>query len=277
MKVYLAELSHIGKGRSPNTVPLAAGYLAATSKKHFPGVDITIFRDPNQLLRAVKSKQPDLVGFSIYAWSEELSKFCAQKIKEISEKTVIVAGGASIDDIDAEMLRFLQLYPCYDVCAANEGEVSFLRLVEHLKIHGELVPNETIEGCARLSTDGTLLRGLYTAPDLSEVPSSYLEGFLDPFLRDGYEPVIKSMRGCPYSCKFCVSGTPLWSKLRAFDLDRVFAEFEYVKKKATNRSLTLSDENFGILQDRDVKVAEYIIKSFKDSGFPPRLYFYSAK
>ena len=190
MKVYLAELSHTGKGHSPNTVPLAAGYLAATSKKNFPDINITIYRDPNKLLRAVKSKRPDLVGFSVYAWSEELSKFCAQRIKEISEQTVIAAGGASVDDIDAEMLRFLQMYPCYDVCVANEGEVPFLRLVEHLKRYGELVPNETIEGCARLSTEGTLLRGSYAVPELSEIPSPYLGGFLDVFLEDGYDPII---------------------------------------------------------------------------------------
>lgn len=277
MKIYLAELSHTGRGRSPNTVPLAAGYLAATSKKHFPDVDVTIFRDPNQLLRAARSKRPDLVGFSIYAWSEELSRFCAQKIKENSEKTVIVAGGASVDDIDAEMLRFLRLNSCYDLCVANEGEFSFLSLLEHLKSHGRLMPNETIEGCARLSTDGTLLRGSYELPDLSEIPSPYLEGFLDSFLLDGYEPIIESMRGCPYSCKFCVSGTPHWSKLRAFDLDRVFAEFEYIEDKTRSKYLLLTDENLGILKERDVSIAEYIIKSYKNNGFPSRLYFYSAK
>jgi len=187
-----------------------------------------------------------------------------KQLKKIADDIGITFLCTAFDKTSVDLLEGL------DICAhkISSFELVDLALVEYAaKTKKPLI----------LSTDGTLLRGLYTAPDLSEVPSPYLEGFLDPFLLDGYEPIIESMRGCPYSCKFCVSGTPLWSKLRAFELDRVFAEFEYVKKKATNRSLILFDENFGILQDRDVKVAEYIIKSFKDSGFPPMLYFYSAK
>ncbi len=277
MIIYLAELSHTGLGRSPNVVPLAAGYIAATTKKYIPDTEIHIFRDPNHLLQAVRLRKPRIVGFSLHLWSERLSSFCAQRIKEISPKTMIVAGGPSIEDINSELLRFLKLHTYYDICIPNEGEFSFLQLIRHIKTNGRLVPNEIIEGCARLSIDGLLLRGLYTIPDLSDIPSPYLEGFLDTFLNDGYESIIQSMRGCPYACTFCVSGTPLWSKIRAFDLERVFAEFDYIKKRTKSKYLILTDENFGILQERDIKLAEYIIDSFKDNNFPSKLYFYSSK
>lgn len=243
MIIYFAELSHTGQGRSPNVVPLASGYLAAYVKMQFPDLEIAIFRDANKLLETVKSKQPDIVSFSVYLWSERLSSFCAQQIKQISKKTIVVAGGASVDDIDSELLAFLQLYPFYDIGIPNEGEISFLRLIEHLKTHDELLPDEIIEGCARLSSGGSLLRGPYEAPLLSDIPSPYLDGFMDTFLYDGYEPIIQSMRGCPYSCAFCVSGTNLWSKIRAFDLKRVFAEFEYIKKRTQSKYLIFTDEN----------------------------------
>lgn len=277
MIVYLAELSHTGMGRSPNVVPLAAGYLAAFAKKYLPGLDIAIFRDPDLLLQAVEAKRPDIVGFSVHLWSERLSSFCAQRIKKISKNTVIVAGGPSVDDTDPEILRFMRLNRSFDVCIPNEGEIPFLRLLEHIQANGNLIKDQTIEGCATIASDNSLVRGEYAMPDLKEIPSPYLSGFLDVFLEDGYDPIIQSMRGCPYSCKFCVSGTSLWNKLRAFELDRVFKEFEYVKKRTKSNYLILTDENLGIMRERDVKLVEYIINSYNAGSFPRRLYFYSAK
>lgn len=277
MIIYFAELSHTGHGRSPNTVPLAAGYLAAHCKNHHPDSQVIIFRDPHLLLEMVKIKNPDIVSFSIYLWSENLSSYCAKRIKEISKDTVIVVGGSSVDDIDLEVLNFLGSHPWYDVCIPNEGEVSFLYLIEHLKQYGRLNPDTLLDGCARLSSKGYLLRGIYKRPDLKEIPSPYLTGLLDQFLTDGYEPIIQSMRGCPYSCAFCVSGTRNWSRLRAFDLDRVFQEIQYIKQRTKAKYLILADENLGIFKERDVKLAEYIIKSYKEDEYPSRLYFYSAK
>ena len=277
MIVYLAELSHTGMGRSPNVVPLAAGYLAAFAKKYLPGLDIAIFRDPNLLLQTVEAKRPDIVGFSVHLWSERLSDFCAQKIKEISKNTVIVAGGPSVDDTDPEILRFMRLNRSFDVCIPNEGEIPFLRLLEHIRANGGLLKEQKIEGCATISSDGSLVRGKYIIPDLKEIPSPYLSGFLDGFLEDGYDPIIQSMRGCPYGCKFCVSGTSSWNKLRAFGLDRVFEEFEYIKKRTKSNYLILTDENLGIMGERDVRLAEYMIDSYNSGSFPRRLYFYSAK
>ena len=277
MRIYLADLSHTGVGRSPNVVPLGMGYLVAYAKKHFPDIAFLIFRDPARLLAASRTESPDLVAFSVHLWSESLSAFCAQRIKEISDRTIIAAGGPCIDDIDSEIFRFMNENPHYDVCVPSEGEVSFVKLIEHVRENGGLRKGQLIEGCATMSADGTLVRGMYTMPELSEIPSPYLGGELDAFLEEGYEPIIQSMRGCPYSCRFCVSGTPLWSKFRAFDLQRVFDEFEYVKKRTQSDHLILTDENLGILGKRDVELAEYVVRSYYQGAFPRRLYFYSAK
>lgn len=277
MIIYLAELSHTGRGRSPNVVPLAAGYLAAFAKKAFPGLDITIFRDPNLLLRALTVKRPDIVGFSVHLWSERLSNFCAMRVKEISKNITVVAGGPSVADTEPELSRFLKLNPYFDVCIPNEGELGFLHLIEHISMHGKMLKDFIIDGCSMISSDGFLLRGGYVTPELSGISSPYLEGLLDSFLSEGYEPIIQSMRGCPYSCKFCVSGTPLWSKLRTFDTERVLAEFEYIKRTTKSDYLILTDENFGITKERDVNIAEYIIKSYRNGGYPRKLYYYSAK
>ena len=195
MIIYIAELSHTGKGRSPNVVPLAAGYLAAFAKKHFPHLNITIFRDPNLLLKAIASKRPEIVGFSVHLWSERLSNYCAMRVKEISENITVVAGGPSIDNTESELLKFMRLNHYYNVCIPNEGELGFLRLIEHVATYGKVMKDIIIDGCSTLSSDGSLLKGSYVAPELSQIPSPYLEGLLDSFISEGYEPIVQSMRG----------------------------------------------------------------------------------
>lgn len=125
--------------------------------------------------------------------------------------------------------------------------------------------------------DGTLVKGPYARPTLDDIPSPYLTGWMDSFLDDGYAPLIQSMRGCPFSCAFCVSGCEAWRPLRAFDLERVQAEFDYIKDRSPNRNLILCDENFGILKERDVDLARHIRESLDEDGFPESLYGYTSK
>lgn len=277
MIVYLAELSHTGVGRSPNTIPLSIGFLAAVARKNFPDIEIRLFRDPDLLLEAATATPPDIMGFSIRLWSERVSSFCAARVKERSPQTVIVAGGPTIDDLDPELIRFLREEPAFDLCIPGEGENGFLRLIEQVKAHGCWPRVQAVPGCATLAADGFLLRGAYAVPDLADIPSPYLEGIMDSFLDEGYDPIIQSMRGCPFGCTFCVSGTKAWSRLRSFELSRVFAEIDYVRERTRGGVLILTDENLGILRERDVALAEYLINSHREYQFPTRLYFYTSK
>ena len=161
MIIYLADLSHTGRGISPNTVPLAVGYLSSYVRKKISGLEIQIFKDPNALLDAISVQVPDVVGFSLHLWSEKISSFCAQRLKDISPKSITVVGGPSVDDIDAELQFFLQNHPEYDVCIPGEGEVGFFKLIEHLNNKKPISSNFPIPGCATLSNDRILLKGVY--------------------------------------------------------------------------------------------------------------------
>jgi hypothetical protein len=85
------------------------------------------------------------------------------------------------------------------------------------------------------------------------------------------------MRGCPYGCEFCVSGTSLWSKTRAFALERVKAEIDYALDRSGHDLLILTDENWGILGQRDVELARFIVGRRQRCGSPKSLYYYTAK
>ena len=212
----------------------------------------------------------------------------------------MVAGGPSIDDTDPAIADFLRASPELDYLVPSEGEIGFAALLEHLKAGPP--KRGVVAGAAYLDESGALVRGKYVMPQVapegrlvrpnisaaalaalsepdldSEIPSPYLDGTLDPFLAEGLVPIIQTMRGCPYRCEFCVSGTTLWNKPRGFPLARVRAEIEYALERSSSKDLVLTDENWGILGERDVEVARHLIKRSEAVGSPKRLYFYTAK
>ncbi len=276
MIVYLADLSH--DPQRPAAVPLASGYLAVAAKARFPGLDIRIFVDPHALLDALRDRPPAILGLSLHLWSERLSAFCAEQARRLCPETVVVVGGPSVPRDDHELTALLLTHSCYDFAVPGEGEAALVNLIAHLRATGTFAGDSPLDGCAYLGADGALRRGRYLRPDLADVPSPYLTGWLDPFLAEGYTPVIQSSRGCPYSCTFCVSGAAEWSKLRPFPLERVYAELAYVQQRSgTGDSLILTDENLGIFGDRDVQLARHLREMHDTLAWPRHLYAYTAK
>ena len=99
--------------------------------------------------------------------------------------------------------------------------------------------------------------------EMDEVPSPYLMGLFDDLLQDPtLMPIIQNIRGCPYLCRYCVSGTQ-FGKIRHFSLERIKEEIFYLQKNAKNRFLRFSDDNFGIV-DHDVEVAKFIRNNFEN-------------
>ena len=63
-------------------------------------------------------------------------------------------------------------------------------------------------------------------------PTVFDDLLLDPML----VPIIQNIRGCPYKCRFCVSGTQL-GKIRNFSFERVKEEITFLRLNAKNSFL----------------------------------------
>ncbi len=291
MRIYLAELFHTfvdaNRETSPYTVPLGIGYLTAMIHRKLPDVEVEMFRDPNLLVAAIRARPPQVVGFGICNWNIDLSRRIGQLIKNHHPGTVLVAGGPSVDDEDGALVDFFQDWSALDYLIPSEGENGIVALLTHLANGGDR--NGTpIPGVAYQDKTGALVRGPYQLPVVSkpegseadsddEIPSPYLTGLLDPFLEQGLTPILQTMRGCPYRCEFCVSGTALWNRPRGFALSRVKAEIDYVMTRSKTGDLLLTDENWGILGERDIEVARHLIARSQEANWPRRVYYYTAK
>ncbi len=270
MRLVLADLSH--PNQTPAAVPLAAGYLAAYVKARYPDVEIAIYTDPHCLLLELEAQPPDILGFSIKMWNERLSAYCAREARRLCPDVLVVAGGPSVPYHSPDWDVFTEANPWYDHALAGEGEARLCRIIGTALAFDW---KESPDGSLRLQCGQCY--PIYSPADLSDIPSPYLTGWLDPWLAEGASPIVASMRGCPMSCTFCVSGAAEWNHLRPFPLDRVFAEIDYIRQRTTSDTLMLADENLGILKYRDVDLARYIRASHDDYGWPKHLYAYTSK
>lgn len=261
LKIALGDLSYLTPENRMNLyVPLNIGYLAAHAKQLFgKEVDIRLFKDPVHMLDHVRQEQPDLVGLSLYYWNHNLNTFMVRKVRELCQARIVL-GGASVDSDAQEQQALLARFPGVDWVVQNEGEDGFGQIVAHLLGGPPPVFSMGLSG------------------DLAHIASPYLDGTLDEFLNGDYQPLIQTSRVCPYTCAFCVSGKNR-GKLRAFPVERVNAEIDYVAKRFTNHKnclLYLVDDNFGIME-RDLEVASHLLLAQRQYGYPNKVFYYNDK
>ncbi len=104
--------------------------------------------------------------------------------------------------------------------------------------------------------------------DLDAVPSPILTGLYDGFIPAGPSGavIMETNRGCPYGCTFCDWGSATLSRVRKFDLDRIFAELEWCAVH-NFETVGIADANFGIFE-RDVEIAQKIADLKATYGYP---------
>jgi hypothetical protein len=70
---------------------------------------------------------------------------------------------------------------------------------------------------------------------------------------------LETNRGCPYACTFCDWGSLTYSKVKKFDVERVYKELEWIGQKGCD-FVSITDANFGIFPDRDMDIARRLVE-----------------
>jgi putative methyltransferase len=263
--VYLADLAH-DYFKVNQYTPTGVGYLAAYAKSKLgKQIEFCLFKSVAKLLDAYEKKKPDLVGFSNYTWNSALSKFAGQWIKNRDPSLPIIMGGPNIRTYPKGIEEFLRANDYVDTYCMFAGEISVYEILKFLldqpeeKRTSNILRGRVVNGCYSIFKNRLIGNSNYTRPDdLDEIPSPYLTGLMDPFLKEGYYPILETNRGCPFSCTFCIWGISALNKLLRFSMQRVKEELSYVANSSYESSaIVLADANFGILP-RDVEIAQHI-------------------
>ena len=151
----------------------------------------------------------------------------------MNPETLIIFGGPNFPLENTKREEWLKERPFIDMYVAGDGEETFTKIVDcwyELK-NIEKVKRENISGCYSI-IDGKLHKNQEFSPriqDLDKIPSPYLEGYLDRFLKNTrLSPLIESNRGCPFTCTFCVDGSASRTKVFQKSVSRFEQEMEYI-------------------------------------------------
>ncbi|HEY2695716.1 MAG TPA: radical SAM protein [Pseudonocardiaceae bacterium] len=203
--------------------------------------------------------EPFVVALTVFFWNRAQSLEMARQVKQRWPDCRVVIGG---NDVSYQQKALFAEAPWVDVLVHGEGELRFRELLHGFLADGDLT---TIPGISYWS-EGAVV----TNPDADRITD--LEQIVSPILSPVYSDeeivgssmiVYETNRGCPYSCAFCYWGGATNSKVRQFDLDRIFAELDrLIRLMPTDATLFISDANFGILA-RDRQIAEHIVELSK--------------
>lgn len=196
--------------------------------------------------------RPDILGISCYIWNIELVKQLLPLVHRLLPNCKIICGGPEVSYATKE---FMQDFPMVDFVVRGEGEKAFHDLLQALLDEKN---NEEIKiaGIAKRNSDDIIDENIaVTVSDLDEIIFPYddndIENLKDKIIY--YE----SSRGCPYSCKYCLSCATKGVRYRS--LDKVFAELSYFIKHNV-RQVKFVDRTFNADKKHYLPILECIAK-----------------
>jgi hypothetical protein len=261
-----------GPGGIAAYLPYSCGLLWAHAqtneivKKSFILNELVYKRVPIEEL-AQKLSKDNIVAFSTYVWNRNYNFKLAKRVKELNQNVLILFGGPEPPITNPDI--FSEIMPFADIIVKGEGEFIFTSILktyletkDYKQIKGLLINNS-----GRLIDTGPGIR----IENLDEVPSPYLMGVFDKImpLEKEWNGTLETNRGCPYKCTFCDWGSLTYSKVKKFNLTRVYHELEWMAKNKIGY-LDVADANFGIFIERDNLIVDKLIEVQKEYGYPYR-------
>lgn len=220
-------------------------------------------------------KDSDIVGFSTYIWNNEYNTFVARELKKINPNVYIIFGGPQPSHSDPKVF---EKNPYMDCIVTKEGEVVLKEVLENMH---DIEKMKTVKGII-LNYNGEAIDtgDAERIHDLDSVPSPYLSGFFDKMMADNpdhnWSVVFEPDRGCPYQCTYCDWGSMTYSKIKKYNLQRLFDEIEWFAKNKV-KMIMVANANFGIFPARDHQIADKFLEVREKYGYPVSMYISWAK
>lgn len=184
------------------------------------------------LLDYLEAEQPDIICATLYLWNASRSLYLAEQLKKRLPNLLFIVGGPEVH----ACCSYIVDNPVVDYGCIGEGEVLFVAM---LRAFASGVEPPPLPGLF-FRRDGELqvVPGRGSVADLAQLPSPLQMGILNLV----NEPIVtyETMRGCPCTCSYCVTGAQTW---RAFPADRVVADLEMLHNQRVKK-VRLSCSNF---------------------------------
>jgi radical SAM superfamily enzyme YgiQ (UPF0313 family) len=247
----------------PFSISLLVTYLKSKTKinENCKFEKSFIFRDEVEK-NIQQCKDSDILMCSCYVWNWEVTTHLAREVKKINPNCTIIFGGPQVPDISD---GFFEKYPFVDIMCHGEGEL----IIEN--IFNAFLKDKDYSNVLGIETK-KLKNSLQPRIDnFSDLPSPYLTNTIWELVekREDVEYVgsWETLRGCPYACTFCDWGSATAAKVKKFQDDRIDKEIEWFAENKI-AYIDCCDANFGLFQERDLKIAEKLSAVALKKGYP---------
>lgn len=241
-------------------LPYSAGMILAYAlqdpavSQHWTVDHVVWRRDPIE--HTARLLAPNhIVAFSTYVWNRRYNAALARRIKELRPQTKIVFGGPEPAIHDAQLF---QQHPYIDVVVKLEGERIFRDILLRDGEDLDQIPGLVLNHHGVAVDTGSRER----INDVDELPSPYLTGIFDRIIAHNPEvtwsATLETNRGCPFQCTFCDWGSLTYNKIKKFNLERVYAELEWMGQHCGYVMIT--DANFGAFEERDSLIVDKLLE-----------------
>ncbi len=216
---------------------------------------------------------PAVFLFSNYLWSHHWNLGASAAVKAKNRAHVTIHGGPDSPKYAGDVEEYFRANPHIDVAVHGEGDVTLAEVLAALQPSlatgaPDLTALAAVPGLSFRHGDTVVRSGdRERIANLDLIPSPFANGLFDsvgdvglPYL------IIETNRGCPYGCTYCDWGSATLSRIRKFDLARVFADLEWAARNKVG-FLMNADANFGVFP-RDVEIARKVVELKRQYGFP---------
>jgi radical SAM superfamily enzyme YgiQ (UPF0313 family) len=248
--VYFGDLTHDTIGLATEVFPLNIGLVASYAHKQFSEqLELRLFKSITKLHDAIMDSPPDVLALSNYPWCHNIDLASFEIMKQRRPETIRVMGGPNFPHRTDLQQEFLLKRPLIDTHIYLDGEVPFANLVsailacESLGEARKAIKESRIAGCVHLNMAGRLAfeAEAVRITDLDEIPSPYLNGFMDEFFDGRLSPMIQTNRGCPFACTYCADGTSQVNKVHKFGVERVKQDISYIAQRVKPTGVRLNE------------------------------------
>lgn len=252
--------------------PLGLGYIASILRNHGISVNVVDLFDRNfeESAHVIRQNKPRVVGITCNTGIRHESLKLAAISKELFPETPVILGGPHATALPHQILAN---YFAVDIIVRNEGESTFLELVEtYFKEGFSPKALKAINGISFRAPSSNAI--VHTEDrefikDLDALPFPAWDQFqigkyasyedLDEATNRLRKAPLITSRGCPYNCAFCYGG--FWGrKYRMRSPQNVVDEIEYLYDKFGVRYIRFFDDNFHVSKRRTMEICKEILE-----------------
>jgi|GEM_PF-5154602 len=184
------------------------------------------------LINYLFHEKPDIVCATLYLWNAERSLFIAAELKKHIPELLFVVGGPEV----CEDSSYIMEASVVDYGGIGEGEFLFIDILRTIV---GLQSEPQMEGIFfRQENQKRYNPGRAIITDLAQLPSPIKQNILE--LKNAPSVAYETMRGCPCSCSYCMTGTLSW---RIFPKERILADLARCKELGVKK-IRMACSNF---------------------------------